>query len=144
MALGADACYSARAMMLALGCIQALECNRNTCPVGVATQNEALMKGLVIADKKVRVANYHKDTVESFVELMAAAGLKHQDEITRLHINRRGDDQRFRSYADIYPYIPEGCLLTRESIPPSWKKDMALASSKSFKPRFTETYIEED
>ncbi len=144
MALGADACYSARGMMLALGCIQALECNKNTCPVGVATQDKALIKGLVVTDKKVRVANFHKETIESFVELMAAAGLKHQDQITRLHINRRGEDQRFRSYAEIYPYIPEGCLLTRESVPEEWKKDMAYSDSKSFLPRYKETYIEED
>jgi len=38
VALGADACYSARAMMMALGCIQVLECNKNMCPTGVATQ----------------------------------------------------------------------------------------------------------
>src|SRR5690606_37250527 len=68
MALGADACYSARAMMMALGCIQALECNKNTCPTGVATQDPYFTKGLVVSDKKVRVANFHKHTVDSFVE----------------------------------------------------------------------------
>jgi glutamate synthase domain-containing protein 2 len=36
MAIGADAGYSARAMMLALGCIQALECNKDTCPTARA------------------------------------------------------------------------------------------------------------
>ena len=64
MALGADTCNSARAMMMALGCIQALECNKNTCPTGVATQDPYFMNGLVIEDKKVRVANYQKNTVE--------------------------------------------------------------------------------
>jgi glutamate synthase domain-containing protein 2 len=44
-ALGADACNAARAMMIALGCIQALECNKNTCPTGVATQDPELVKG---------------------------------------------------------------------------------------------------
>ena len=57
VALGADMCNSARAMMMALGCIQALECNKNTCPTGVATQDPELVDGLVIDDKKVRVAN---------------------------------------------------------------------------------------
>ena len=52
VALGADACYSARAMMMALGCIQALECNKNTCPTGVATQIPELAAGLVVSDKK--------------------------------------------------------------------------------------------
>src|SRR5690625_6752485 len=45
-ALGADACYSARGMMLALGCIQALECNLNTCPTGITTHNKELVAGL--------------------------------------------------------------------------------------------------
>ena len=59
-ALGADMCNSARGMMFALGCIQALECNNNTCPTGVATQDKSLMKGLVVEEKKQRVANFHK------------------------------------------------------------------------------------
>jgi glutamate synthase domain-containing protein 2 len=144
MALGADACYSARGMMLALGCIQALECNKNTCPVGVATQKEGLMKGLVVSDKKQKVANFHQETIESFVELMAAAGLKHQDQINRSHIHRRGEEQRFRSYAEIYPYLSEGCLLHDESTPMGWKRDMAMADPESFNARFQETYIYED
>ncbi|NNE28746.1 MAG: FMN-binding glutamate synthase family protein, partial [Saprospiraceae bacterium] len=74
ISLGADACYSARGMMLALGCIQALECNKNTCPVGVTSSEPSLMRGLVIKDKKERVAEYHKETVQSFLELMAASG----------------------------------------------------------------------
>ena len=34
IALGADVCNAARAMMFALGCIQALKCNTNKCPTG--------------------------------------------------------------------------------------------------------------
>ena len=67
-ALGADICYSARAMMMAVGCIQALECNKNTCPTGVATQDEELVKGLVVGDKSRRVASYQKETIKAFVE----------------------------------------------------------------------------
>jgi len=40
MALGADAVNSVRAIMMAVVCIQALECNTNTCPTGVTTQDE--------------------------------------------------------------------------------------------------------
>ena len=58
VAIGADMVNSARAMMLAIGCIQARECNTNTCPVGVATQNKSLMKGLNVPDKAKRVASY--------------------------------------------------------------------------------------
>jgi glutamate synthase domain-containing protein 2 len=75
LALGADACNSARAMMMALGCIQALQCHTNKCPTGVATQDPSLTVGLVVKDKKQRVANYHEDTIKTFVELMGAAGI---------------------------------------------------------------------
>src|SRR5690606_15672002 len=80
LALGADLCNSARSMMMEVGCIQAPECNRNTCPTGVATQDPQLVRGLDVDDKKVRVANYHKYTVESFVELMSASGIDRSEE----------------------------------------------------------------
>src|ERR1700742_4866076 len=70
-ALGADMCNSARGMMFALGCIQALECNTNKRPTGVATQDKSLMKGLVIDDKKTRVANFHNATIRSAIEMLA-------------------------------------------------------------------------
>ena len=122
MALGADVCNSARAMMLATGCIQALQCNVNTCPVGVATQNQSLMKGLVVDDKAVRVANYHEETIHSFLELVAAAGLHHPEEITRRHINRRIGIHKVAKYSDIYPYLEEGCLLSEETMPEEYKE----------------------
>lgn len=144
IALGADACYSARAMMMAVGCIQALECNKNTCPTGVATQNEELVKGLAVDEKKHRVANYHRETVESFVELMAASGMDDPKQINRAHVYRRIMMNKSQRYDKIYPYIPESSLLSPESIPKSWKADMATASPDSFKPKFEQVFIEED
>lgn len=143
-ALGADACYSARAMMMALGCIQALECNKNTCPVGVATQDPKLAKGLVVSDKKQRVYHYHKDTVQAFIELLSAAGMHHQDEIKRYHINRRIVMNKTQRYHEIYPYLTEGCLLHAESVPDNWKYDWSTADPNSFTSKFEEVYIEED
>lgn len=144
ISLGADITYSARAMMMAVGCIQALECNHNTCPTGVATQDPSLVKGLVVEDKKVRVANYHKETVKSFVELMAAAGIDHPDKINRSHVFQRVEQHLSRSFSQTYPYIIEGCLLDNESVPRKWKKDMAKANVDSFLPRYEEVFIEED
>lgn len=132
MALGADTCNSARAMMLALGCIQALECNQNTCPTGVATQDPELTHGLVVMDKKVRVANYHDQTVHSFVEQMGAAGLKEPRLINRTHVHRRVSMSEVRRYDDIYPYLPVGCLLDGHTIPPRWVMDMEEASVERF------------
>ena len=132
MAIGADACYSARAMMMAVGCIQALECNHNTCPTGVATQKEHLVKGLVVEDKKHRVANYHKETIESFVELMGASGIDNPDKINRSHVHKRIVMNTNMRYDEIYSYIPKGCLLNEESVPADWKFDMSLSSSEKF------------
>ena len=42
LALGADVCNSARGMMFALGCVQALKCNTNKCPTGVTSQDPGL------------------------------------------------------------------------------------------------------
>ncbi len=144
IALGADACYSARAMMMSLGCIQALECNSNTCPVGVATQDKKLQKGLVVADKKQRVANFQSGTIKSFVELMAAAGIDHPDKINRTHVFRRIIMSKTMSYNEVYPYITEGCLLNMSTTPEEWKLDVANACAESFLPRFEAIYIEED
>lgn len=144
ISLGADICYSARAMMMAVGCIQALECNHNTCPTGVATQDPKLVKGLDVTDKKVRVAKYHEETVKAFVELMAAAGIDHPDKINRMHVYQRIDQHISRSYYKLYPYIPEGSLLSSESFPRGWKQYMSLADASSFRPRYDIVYIEED
>ena len=107
-ALGADACYSARGMMLALGCIQALECNKNICPTGVATQKEHLVKGLVVVDKVQRVANFHEETVNSFVEFMGATGVNDISKIKRHHVYRRISQTEIKTYAEIYPTVQFG------------------------------------
>ena len=115
-ALGADLCNSARAMMLSIGCIQARECNINTCPTGVATQNKSLIKGLVVDEKAQRVANYHEETIHSFMEMIAAAGLKNHDDIERKHVNRRVGMHNIAKYDEIYPAIKKGSLLKKMSL----------------------------
>jgi len=131
IALGADMCNSARAMMMALGCIQALECNRNTCPTGVATQDPALMNGLVINDKKVRVANFHKNTIESFVELMAASGISNPTKLNRHQISRRVFMNQVLTLEEIYPSVAVGAMLG-ELIPERYKMSFASASAEEF------------
>ncbi|MBS1758703.1 MAG: FMN-binding glutamate synthase family protein [Bacteroidetes bacterium] len=126
MALGADTCNSARAMMMALGCIQALLCNTNRCPTGIATQDPKLTVGLVVEDKKVRVANYHKGTIESFVEMLGASGLDDMKNITRSHIYRRVNLNEMLTYEEIFPSIKIGSMLNNE-IPEKYKLDFAHA-----------------
>ena len=134
-ALGADVCYSARAMMLALGCIQALECNQNSCPTGVATHRKELVVGLDVNDKKSKVANFQKETVESFVELMAAAGIDKTADIDRSMVYRRLNMHESQPYSQIYPYVPAGCLLDEDKAPGDWRVYMEMANPESFLPR---------
>jgi len=131
IALGADMCNSARAMMMAVGCIQALECNKNTCPTGVATQDPALTRGLVIDDKKVRVANFHKYTVESFVELLAASGLDQPRKLNRHQISRRVFMNEVRTLEEIYPSVAEGAMLN-DDMPERYRKSCQSASADQF------------
>ena len=132
MALGADVCNSARAMMMSLGCIQALECNKNTCPTGVATQDPYFMKGLVIEDKMARVTNFQKNTVESFVELMGACGIDNPEKINRTHVYRRVFMNMVKTFEDIYPTIPDGCLLEGGDVPFDFEGYMKNASAETF------------
>ena len=131
LALGADACYSARGMMLSLGCIQALECNKNTCPTGITTHDPERMKGLDVEAKIPRVAHYHKDTIEAFVELLAASGLSAPDQINRSHVNRRIVNNLVQRYDEIYPYVKKGCLINGD-IPLEYKTLIERATAQSF------------
>ncbi len=81
-ALGADACYTARGFMLALGCIQARECGNNTCPVGITTQDKHLQAGLVPEVKAARVANYVNNTLHELEELTVAMGKSCPSQLT--------------------------------------------------------------
>lgn len=131
MALGADTCNSARAMMMALGCIQALLCNTNKCPTGITTQDPQLTVGLVVEDKKVRVANYHKGTIENFVELLGASGLDDMKNITRSHIYRRVSLNQMLTYEEIFPSIKVGSMLNGE-IPEKYKLDFANSNMEKW------------
>ena len=135
-ALGADMCNSARGMMFALGCIQALECNTNKCPTGVATQDKSLMKGLVVDDKKHRVASFQKQTVSSAVQMLGAAGLHTPCDIHREFIYRRTSHSLIQTYGELFPYIPKGALLSTP-YPKSLEVAMAISSPDTFLPDYS-------
>ncbi len=111
MALGADWCNSARGFMLSMGCIQAQRCHTNTCPVGIATQDHHLQRALDPGVKSNRVYCYHKNTVESLAELVAAAGFRHPGELHPCHIWRRISATEVRTLNQLYHFIEEGDLL---------------------------------
>ena len=99
IAMGADLCNNARGFMFSLGCIQALRCNTNECPAGVATQNKMLIKGLDVTDKSERVYHFHKNTLRMCNELIGAAGKNSYAEVDA-SMFMRGDE--FEHLADQY------------------------------------------
>jgi len=132
LCIGADACNSARAMMMALGCVQALRCNNNTCPVGVTTQNPILVAGLVVSDKKVRVANYHKETVNSVAEIIGTMGIEHTEDLRQWHIMIRTAPNEVKHYGEIYEYLHEGDLLKDENLPATFERAYKAAVADTF------------
>lgn len=104
LALGANACYSARGMMFSLGCIQALHCDSGRCPVGIATQDKALYKGLDVTNKCVRVANFHKNTLLALAEFIGACGVDRLEDIKPSFFYKRTEYNQNRSFDDMYFY----------------------------------------
>ncbi len=131
IAIGADLTNSARAMMFALGCIQAQKCNTNDCPTGVATQNPDLVAGLVVDDKAARVRSFQKNTVRAFQELLAASGMKHPSELRPWHILRRVSPTEVKHYGEMYEYIEANELLS-EPLPKSYVRAWRAARPDSF------------
>jgi glutamate synthase domain-containing protein 2 len=116
-ALGADWCNAARGFMFAIGCIQSQSCHTDRCPVGVATQDESRQRGLVVAGKAQRVANFHAATLASLAEVVAAAGLEHPRGFTPNHILRRVSPSMVKTFGDLYPPLKSGELLTGSGDP---------------------------
>ncbi|MGB0466021.1 MAG: FMN-binding glutamate synthase family protein [Pontibacterium sp.] len=83
--MGADFVVSARGFMFALGCIQALQCNKNTCPTGITTHDPDLQRGLVPEDKSVRVKNYHEHLVHEVEMIAHACGVSEPRQLKRKH-----------------------------------------------------------
>ncbi|OMH25282.1 FMN-binding glutamate synthase family protein [Motiliproteus sp. MSK22-1] len=86
LAVGADFVVSARGFMFSLGCIQAMQCNRDTCPTGITTHNPRLQQGLDPADKAARVANYHKYIVYGVGLIAHSCGVKEPRLLRRSHV----------------------------------------------------------
>jgi glutamate synthase domain-containing protein 2 len=131
MALGADLCNSARAMMFALGCIQALRCNSNKCPTGVATQDPELVKGLHVPNKALRVASFQRETVHSLLEVVGASGLSNPNELKPWHIMRRTTPTEVRNYDEIYGFLRSGDLLKSE-VPEGYARAWSAAQAETF------------
>lgn len=129
---GADFTLAARAMMFAVGCIQAQTCHTNTCPVGVATQDPWRARALVVDDKKQRVRDFQANTVNSAQQIVASMGLDSFDDLTPRKLFRRVDPQITLTYAELYEWLAAGELLADP--PDGWSRDWAAASPTTFEP----------
>jgi hypothetical protein len=127
---GADFTLAARAMMFAVGCIQAMKCHTNHCPTGVATQDAGLARALHVPDKIDRVANFQQGTVASAAQMVASMGLDSFAELQPSMLNRRVDNSYTRTYAEIYEWLMPGELL--EDPPEAWLSDWIEASAEEF------------
>lgn len=83
---GADFINSARGFLFALGCIQALKCNKNTCPTGITTHDPKLQQGLVVEDKTHRVANFAKHMTKEVGAIAHACGVIEPRMLNRSHV----------------------------------------------------------
>lgn len=93
LCIGADFVASARGFMFALGCIQALQCNKNTCPTGITTHNKKLQKGLVPHEKAERVAHMSANMHKEICVIARSCGVLEPRSLKRMHaelINEKG------------------------------------------------------
>jgi glutamate synthase domain-containing protein 2 len=104
MCMGADSVNSARGFMFALGCIQAMQCNKNTCPTGVTTHDKKLQRGLVPADKARRVAWYAKNMQKEVGVIAHSCGVKEPRGLRRYHARIVTDNGKSIPMDELYPY----------------------------------------
>ncbi|MDT7672042.1 MAG: hypothetical protein QOC74_4825, partial [Pseudonocardiales bacterium] len=127
---GADYTNAARAMMFAVGCIQAQKCHTNHCPVGVATQDARRARALDVADKSERVEQFQRATVRSATQIMASIGVHDPDELRPHMLRRRVTPTEMRSYAELYEWLRPGELLAEP--PEGWVHDWKTADPSRF------------
>ncbi|MFJ6123356.1 FMN-binding glutamate synthase family protein [Streptomyces sp. NPDC092129] len=130
MVQGADYGNAARAMMFALGCIQAQRCHTNTCPTGVTTQDPRRARALDVRDKTPRVQRFQEATVASAVQIMAAMGVTDPAQLRPHMLRRRIDPCTERSYEELYEWLAPGQLL--DEAPASWAADWKAADPDRF------------
>ena len=103
LGVGADFVNVGRGFMFSLGCIQALKCNKNTCPTGITTHDKRLQKGLVPEAKSDKVANYATGIIHAVETLAHSVGVSEPRQIKRSHIRMMQDNGQSVSLADLFP-----------------------------------------
>lgn len=103
LCVGADFVVSARGFMFALGCIQALQCNKNTCPTGITTHDQRLQRGLDPTDKAERVKQYVKNMVHEVEVISHSCGVHRPRLLRRYHARMMTDSGKTVPLNEIYP-----------------------------------------
>jgi glutamate synthase domain-containing protein 2 len=103
LCMGADFVTSARGFMFSLGCIQALQCDRNTCPTGITTHNKRLQMGLDPELKSERVRSYVENMVHEVGVIAHSCGVKEPRELQRIHARIVTENGRSSALDEIYP-----------------------------------------
>jgi len=119
LAAGADFINSARGFMFSLGCIQALKCNKNTCPTGITTHNKRLQKGLNPEDKAIKVANYCLNMVHEVEMIAHSCGVSEPRGLRRYHVRIVQDNGKSIPMDELYPrpdILPLGAMNDKTTI----------------------------
>lgn len=132
LAMGADTVNAARTMMMALGCIQSRSCNTNHCPTGIATQDAVRGRALNIKDKSQRVANFQRNTLNNFYELVGSMGLDDPKVLTPNMLKRRTSSELSVSMGALVPPLKDGGLINGQPIEGPWKEWWQGASSENY------------
>lgn len=115
LAAGADFVMSARGFMFALGCIQALKCNKNTCPTGITTHDRKLQYGLDPTNKSERVRNYAQNMMKEVGIIAHSCGVPEPRRLKRKHARIVMYDGRSKPMDELYPPVaPEPPLRAAE------------------------------
>ncbi|PIE36657.1 MAG: FMN-binding glutamate synthase family protein [Gammaproteobacteria bacterium] len=116
LATGADFVVSARGFLFALGCIQALQCNKNTCPTGITTHNKKLQHGLDVEAKAVRVANFVKNIQYEVGIIAHSCGVQQPRKLNRHHVRVVQENGKSIPLDEIYPNVHPKGLASEERL----------------------------
>jgi glutamate synthase domain-containing protein 2 len=105
LCMGADFVNSARGFMFSLGCIQAMKCNRNSCPTGITTHDKRLQRGLVVADKAQRVMRYQQGMEKEVSIIAHSCGVAEPRLLRRHHCRIVQPNGRSVPLSELYPEV---------------------------------------
>jgi len=103
LCIGADFINTARGFMFSLGCIQALQCNKNTCPTGITTHDKKLQRGLVVENKAERVRHYSENMRKEIGIIAHSCGVTEPRKLKRFHCRVVQANGRSVPLDELYP-----------------------------------------